>query len=309
MFSQFAEAHRRISDSLALYQATGLVENHLLYGHAGCGKSTLCHLLRGEHPRVFEAERNVVPLLYASVPALATISSVNEALLRELGDPMPTKGTNSAKTDRLITLIEGCSVAIIILDEVQHVHDRGQSPTIYKVGDWIKNLGDNSRKPIVLTGLPRVRGLIDTNEQLRRRFGSVLTLDRLILDSQESMEEFIALASSLIEALPVTCDLDLTSEKALERLYYATDGRIGYMVSLFHRALLLTYLSEAHCIEESVLELAFMQQIWKGGCGQLNPFHENFCFRRLDKLGEPFGDGDAHKVKRGKARGAEAALV
>lgn len=309
MFPQFAEAYRRISESLALYQTTGLVENHLMHGHAGCGKSTLCHLLRGEHPRVVEAERDVVPLLYAAVPALATISSVTEALLRELGDPLPTKGTNSAKTDRVITLIEGCDVAMIILDEAQHVNDRGQSPTIYKVGDWIKNLADSSRRPIVLSGLPRVQGLINTNEQLRRRFGSELTLDRLILDDSESMAEFAGLASSLIDALPVKCSLDLTREEVLERLYYATDGRVGYMASLFHRALLLTYLADARCIDQGVLELAFTQQIWAGGIGKLNPFNENFCFRRLDKLGEPFNDTDAPKRKESKVHGGEVTLV
>lgn len=307
MFPQFDEVFRQVSDSIELYQRTGLAAHHILHGHSGCGKSTLCHLLLSEHPRFVVPERDVVPLLYTAVPALATISSVNEALLAELGDPFPTKGTNSAKTNRLITLIEGCRVCMVILDEVQHVHDRGQSPTIYKVADWIKNLLDLSGRPFLLTGLPRVVGLLRTNEQLRRRFGSELILDRMILNNDEAATEFASLVASLLEVLPVPSALDLKDEETVERLYYASDGRVGYLVSLLHGGLLLAYLLEIDRIDCNLLERAFIEQIWNGGIGKLNPFHSEFCFRRLDMLGEPFHSGQAGNLGRGgHGKGAHA---
>jgi hypothetical protein len=301
MFPQFSGAYHRLIDSIATYQSTGVAENHILHGHAGCGKTTLCQLLESEFPRSVETHRDVVPLLYTSVPALATIGSVAEACLRKLGDPVPTQGTSSAKTDRLITLIEGCRVAMVILDEVQHVHDRGQSPTIYKVADWIKTLSDNAGRPMVLAGLPRSKALIDTNEQLRRRFGSELVLDRMTLDCDECVLEFASLARSLLDALPLRSSLDVSKFNELERLYYATDGRIGYVVSLFYRALILAFEAGEQLIGHATLERAFCEVIWSGGIGPLNPFSENFVFRKLDKLGEPFGPTGA-STKRLKIR-------
>ena len=217
-----------------------------------------------------------------------TGSTPAECLLAKLGDPIPSKGTNSSKTERLIRLIEACGVEMVILDELQHVHDRGQSPTIYKVADWIKNLVDRISRPVILVGLPRARVLVDTNEQLRRRFGASLALDRMNLDTDSNVTEFVELASGLVDALPVQCNLDLTSDTDIERLYYASDGRIGHIVSLLYRALMLVFHSKGRVIDKAVLERAFFEQIWRSGIGSLNPFREEFCFRRLEKRGEPF---------------------
>ncbi|WP_321927330.1 TniB family NTP-binding protein [Burkholderia sp. BCC1998] len=288
MFPQFENAYRSISESLTLYRQTGLVDCMALYGETGCGKTTVCKVIEGENQRYSEPHRDVVPVLYASIPALATISSVAECLLTKIGDPAPSKGTNSSKTERLIGLIQACAVDMVILDELQHVHDRGQSPTIYKVGDWIKNFADRIAKPVVLVGIRRAEILVATNGQLRRRFSAGLPMDRMTLDNETSTQEFTALVSTLFEALPIQCVLRPSSYETLEQLYYATDGRIGYLVSLFQRALMLAFCSDSTKISEAILEQAFVEQIWEAGHRQLNPFNKDFCRRRLDKRLEPF---------------------
>ncbi|MGI0502115.1 TniB family NTP-binding protein [Burkholderia sp. ZZQ-2] len=307
MFPQFETAYRSISESLTLYRRTGLAECLAIYGETGCGKTTVCKVVEGENQRYSEPHRDVVPVLYASIPALATISSVAECLLTKIGDPAPSKGTNSSKTERLIGLIQACSVDLVILDELQHVHDRGQSPTIYKVGDWIKNFADRIAKPVVLVGIRRAEILVATNGQLRRRFSAALPMDPMTFDSERGIQEFMALVSTLFDALPVQCALQPSSYQALERLYYATDGRIGYLVSLFQRALMLAFRSDSKIVSEAILEQAFVEQIWEAGYGQLNPFNKDFCLRRLDRRLEPFAAesiGAKPKTSRQSRRGA-----
>lgn len=296
LFPQFDAVYRSISESLALYRATGLANHLVVYGSTGCGKTTVCNFVLGENPPVVGGERNVIPVLYASIPALATISSVAEALLVSLGDPFPSKGTNSSKTERLISLIQRCSVAMVILDELQHVHDRGQSPALYKVGDWIKNLSDRIACPVVLVGIPRAKALVEANEQLRRRFGTSLILDRITIDTDESFAEFGDVVASLSEALPVGFRCNPQSHDTVERLYFATDGRIGYLAELLQKALLSSFQADNAPIDNALLQKTFTQRIWSNGIGKLNPFHKDFCFRRLDRLGEPFNGGDTGRA-------------
>ena len=190
MFDRFKSTFDRVCEVVELYRQTGVAENFLVLGASGCGKSTLCNLMRATYPSFSEPEREVVPILYLDIPALATISSLVEGLLRVLSDPAPSSGTIADKTNRLVLLVRGCGVLLIMLDEMQHVHDRGQTLTIARVADWIKSLTGSVNCPIVLVGLPRTRALLDANEQLRRRFSATLALERFELRNKQETLEF-----------------------------------------------------------------------------------------------------------------------
>ena len=46
------------------------------------------------------------------------------------------------------------------------------------------------------------------------------------------------------------------------------------------------------------LENSFTQEIWRHGVGRLNPFNLEFDFRRLDRAGEPFEQGEYQSPRR-----------
>ena len=156
MFPRFQRAYEKILNSIELYERTGIAENFQLLGPSGCGKSTLCTLLLSKFPIQIEPERTVVPVLYVQVPALATIHALASGLLRGLNAPAPTSGTTDEKATRLRLIAKGCGVRLIILDEVQHVTDRGQIPTITRAADWIKSLENSIQCPIILVGFRRL---------------------------------------------------------------------------------------------------------------------------------------------------------
>jgi hypothetical protein len=72
------------------------------------------------------------------------------------------------------------------------------------------------------------------------------------------------------------------------RLYYACDGRVGYVKKLLAAALRTCLEQSDDRIGVATLERSFSDEIWWEGIGALNPFHAQFAFRRLDRGGEPF---------------------
>ncbi|WP_287879387.1 TniB family NTP-binding protein [Aquitalea sp.] len=291
-FPPFLAAFEEIERSIQLYRAGAITQHLLVTGESGTGKTTLCRLISQKYPRVVLPERDVQPVLYISIPPAATIVSVSEAMLAKLGDPNPTLGTSSTKTARVVRLAQACSVELLLLDEANHIQDRGQSPTQYLVGDWIKGLMDGLQIPAVLLGLPRVESLLRVNEQLRRRFTRRMRMELGQSPEKSIEQECLELFYTLIHSMPIPFSIGSESWDALaHRLYFATDGRVAYLKKLLTGAIRLSFeldLSEIRCQE---LAQAFEAEIWPQGIGPLNPFSHDFAFRRLDRQGEPFEQG------------------
>ncbi|WP_082720191.1 TniB family NTP-binding protein [Burkholderia sp. MSMB1835] len=291
MFPEFDHAYKRIKDLLDYYRESGHQKSLVILGDTGTGKSTLCKLIGEEYPSLTRDNRDIVPVLYISLPENPTPSAVVSTGLQVLHDPAPFHGTTPARTHRLLTLMKQCGVEFTLVDEIQQTLDRSRAPGLYKVGDWIKNLFDASGKPMALFGAPRSKLLLQTNEQLRRRFSSTFTLENMGITTAAEIEDFVGLVATLNDNLPVKCSLDLQSYEVLERLHCATDGRISYLIKLFSGGLERALRGAMTTIDVGILEQTFSEEIWDEGIGALNPFNPNFCFRRLDKAGEPFFSG------------------
>lgn len=291
-FPPFVAAFNEIDELLQLYRHAGVAQHLLVTGESGTGKTTLCKALMDRYPRAVVPERDIVPVLVVPIPPAATIASVAEAMLARLGDPASTVGTTSAKTARAARLARACGVELLMFDEANHIQDRGQSPTQYMVGDWLKSLMDDMQVPTVLLGLPRVEDLLRVNEQLRRRFTRRLQMALGQGPEDSSETQCLQLFAALTPSLPVQFSKESMAWNELaQRLHSATDGRVAFVKSLLIGAIRLVYERELTRITPSELETAFTQAIWKEGVGKLNPFSTDFEFRRLDRAGEPFERG------------------
>ncbi|RYE41871.1 MAG: DUF815 domain-containing protein [Hyphomicrobiales bacterium] len=288
-FPPFVAAKDAITSNLKLFREVGLARNMLVLGESGTGKSTLCKWLLDEYPPHELADRTKVDVLFATVPPASTIGGLAGVLLQAVGDPTPFQGTVANMTARLVALCHQCGVEMIMLDEAQHLQDRGTTKTHYLVGDWLKTLIDQVRVPTVMLGLPRLELLLQTNEQMRRRFSRRIHLvmgqsDEYSVDF-ECLQLFLSLAS-LIQ-LPVSA-YPYSSQEMGERLYYACDGRVAYIKKLLFAALRRALETGREAIEVDLLEQAFIEEVWWEGTGKRNPFDPSFTFRRLDSGGEPF---------------------
>lgn len=292
-FPPFVAAAKEIEDSLALYRATGIARNLLVFGESGTGKSTLCKWIVKKYPRFSLPDRDVIPVLNISILSSATIGGFAEEMLLALGDPAYSYGSIAAKTRRFVQLCKACKVELILLDEAAHVQDRGQAATHYMLADWIKSVVDQIEVPTIFLGLPRLDQLFRVNEQLRRRFLRRIHLALGNSDTntiyEECLQLFISLGACL--PLPLSCG-DFGWDDFSVRLRYACDGRVSYLRDLLVAVLFEVHGTDTREIGPQALESAFTREIWLAGIGALNPFNPAFQFRRLDRGGEPFAPDD-----------------
>jgi len=293
-FSAFGNIISEMEKILDLSRSTGMVRNLLVTGESGCGKTSLARAFQMQHPKAHFAEQTVTPVLLVEVPSLGTVGAVAQAILRALSDPYPEKGRVADQTARIEILIRNCKTEMLILDEAQHIYDRGQRKTQYATADWLKTLVNAIEIPVVLFGIPRLENLLEVNVQLRRRFAAPMELSIGSPDDLGFLDANFDVINALAPALPIPLSLKkITTADLTRRIYFATDGRVGYLKRLLSIALQAAWENDDNEINIDTLEDAFTQ-IWRNGVGALNPFSRDFVYRRLDRSGEPFaGDRTA----------------
>jgi hypothetical protein len=301
-FPPYVAAFEEIESLLALFRSTGIAQNLFIAGESGSGKTTLCEAVTKKYPPISLHDRDVIPVLHVSVPSPATVTALAEAILTALGDPGPMIGTLVAKGDRIAKLTKGLKVELMLFDEAQVIQERGRRYTQYMAADWLKQRLDKLKIPTVFLGLPNFQMLLQSNTQLRRRFSRRRNL-QLPSDSQSSIHaECLQMFVSLGVNLPLRLSASPYSWDELgSRIYFACDGRVGYIKKLLMHAIRLAMERSLNEIDPVVLEEVFEKELWWEGIGPLNPFNANFAFRRLDRGGEPFESTYAHPIRSTRA--------
>ena len=172
--SAFSEAVSHLQQIIAMHEVGAQPRHALLLGQSGTGKTWVAKHLQTLHPDDLRNEYGIFPIVCVETPAAPSIKSLAESLLVALRDPVPDRGTTTAKRARALHFVKQCKVKVIIFDEFHHFIDNGQSNSLQSVADWLKGFIDECGIPCVLVGLPRCAQILRINEQLRRRFSTVI---------------------------------------------------------------------------------------------------------------------------------------
>lgn len=287
-FPQVGAVHQRLQLMLQYTCTVEEPEHILLLGDTGTGKSTLLKRFIRDYPPIEHLEFTEVPVLYVGVPSSCTSRNLAGILLKSLGSPFWNKGDEEERTSQLMILLKQCKVRMVILDEVNHLIDRGGEKSRYAVGDWIKVQSTEAKLPFVLAGIVRSRALLETNEQLADRFRETLELHPLSVEDDARTAEFAAVMGAFASLLEDLECIDLRSPEVLSILAFATAGRLRNIRRLLVRAVELAAQRPQPAIDLHVLEQAFLEVIFKKARPDQNPFNSKFRGTPLVMAKEPF---------------------
>ena len=272
--------YRELVKSIRIdHQAYGHVLEELedAYDSVGCTANPLCLHISGEyrtgkscviedflalHPHSRDAAGRKQSIVYARVPHDATVKALVQALLLAFGDPQWARGSIANQTARLLDYLVKTNCRMIILDEFQHLSDKGQKKQLYKTSDWLKNLIEGRRWALVAAGLPESASVINSNRQLQGRFDATLTLPLFDWRNACSRAQFRAIVRAFTSEMHPFELPDLSGEELAFRTFLATTGRVGLFAKLMDRAVRTAIRRETTKIRLDDLSEAFDRAIW-----------------------------------------------
>jgi hypothetical protein len=267
-------------------------EGLFVTGQSGSGKSFLVKTYAAMFPATDDCTGRCMPVLVAKAPPRPTVATMGAQLLKAIGVPRARRGSKEwDETDRLLYLINELGVEIIILDEVNNLHDHAGQSVLSEFTDWVKSLLDDTGLPVVLVGLPRSTSIILQNMQLRRRFSGGVTLAPFARDSGASWREFRAVLKTLHRRTPLEA-VQYFDQLTARRFYYASAGLFDYLYKIINKAIEIAHPAGAS-ITVDTLAKGFVKGVWKDCPEDINPFltpPENL--RLLTQPGEPFAGWD-----------------
>jgi hypothetical protein len=299
----FCEGVRMIARVHERGLQSGTAEGLLIVAQSGGAKTSLAEYYESQCPRCKTEEGHVVPVLLVNTPEDPSVKTFAQAILLALGDPAFDRGTAETKTQRLVVLLKKCKVQLLLVDEFQHFFDGHRTTEAKRITDWLKNLLNAVRIPVVLFGLPRSIAVLRLNPQLRRRFATPHYLRPFGIE-QDQFKQFRGVLRTFHQKLPVPCvplhDVDLA-----RRFYFATNGLIDYIVKILDRAVSTRYLEEGEQLDLPDFARAFREVVWGEAPDHLNPFCAGATPRRLMGPREPFDSWDDPQKYLVRPRNAE----
>lgn len=285
---RYRDAMFRIAELHLRCRKHGLGGGLLIKAPSGAGKSTLGRSYYAGFPRQHLAECTYIPVLLVTVPSSPTSRSLAGAILEALGSKKFLRGSAPEKTTVIYELFAKCGVEMVIFDEAQHLFYPPTVSAFRDLTDWLKNFLEESKVCLVACGLPAAEMVVDSNEQLRRRFSERLSLTPFSISDEEDFREFRGILKTFEGKLPLPVEIPLHEANLARRLHVASYGLLDYVVKTLEGAVFAAASAGRDVIDQAVLAAGFRDRVWRDVPDRLNPFHLESPLRPLDRPGEVF---------------------
>ena len=259
-----------------------------IVGDPGTGKTWIVKRFAADYPRQEHETSTNVPVLLVTVPAKCSLKRLPGAILEALGSPLWNVGDEEQRSHQLETLLKKCGVRLVILNEANHLVDRGKEKSHYLLADWIKLISEQAGVPFVLVGIPRLKVLLEVNEQLADRVCEVVTIEPFGVDERCKNQMVTALQAydQLLESID---RIPIAEPENARRFAFATAGRLRRIRRMLVESVTVSAQMPEPRIDLPVLARVFREYIFKGAPDKRNPFvPDKFDGRPLTGPGEPY---------------------
>ncbi|WP_180355367.1 TniB family NTP-binding protein [Pseudomonas shirazica] len=237
-----------IHKSIEATNLRGEAAGTLLMGVPGTGKTRVCtHIsseFGGNETKHTELDvDNLRPVLYCKVPNNCTVKGLIVSLLTAF-QAARTYGDATSLEHRLRVLLERHQTKLIILDELQHLLQKGSLAAKKGVCDCIKDISDYFNGELVLAGTPNFEAVIAEHSALSGRFPYRAKLTEFSLATPTQQGEYMGLLaafdSEIRSSMGFAQMVSLTDVEMALALYALTKGNLREI-----RTILFCALSEA----------------------------------------------------------------
>lgn len=268
-----------------LNKGTGL----MILAPSGSGKSYITRYLKRLWPDDHSGWKSTIPVISFRAPQIITKHSIAVALLRSIQPVAGVTQKDETLENRILTLLKHIGTRVIAIDNVHDISARRKVGGIREIGDWIRDLIEDSKILILLLGAPSAQDLIQLNPQLRRRSIKRIKIDYFKINTPKKLAEFQEFLKRLEAELPLSESTEITGDLA-RKIYYATHGIFEYIFLLFSYAVSVTVDAARDQWSEEDLAEGFQLMLEDSIPRSLNPFLPDGPSRPLDQIGEPYYD-------------------
>jgi len=245
----------------------------MLLAPSRCGKTEVLEAIAREYRSTIINGVRQFPVLLVYVQSGGGTRALDEAVIRALGVPVPKNvvGENGLK-EFMLTQLRNAGVRVILFDEASHLVERGSRIVSEAASDWFKALHTKAANiGIVLSGVPRLKRLIDDNVQLRNRVSKPIQLPPYRYDDPKHRKAFAScVAAFLSEFEEEGCTLKMPHNDFVRNCYVASAGHIGLLADFF-----ISLAKEITAPCDITFELCAQASASRNspGNGHVKPFH------------------------------------
>lgn len=249
------EAIKEVQRSLAQVLDGGNSRGIMLLGPSGCGKTHLFDAIAAAYPRTVKGVQLITPCVRISMKAKPDAKAMSHSFLAQMGRPVPQQST--VGEDTVQSAFREHEVRVILMEEVHHSLLASEKRMSKQNGDYIKNLWNEAPNDtstgwagpatgaarhsmvIVASGIEELRRAIDSDWELRSRFGTVIAVPRLALYPPDVFKQFRFVLRSMTRRFGLDDFVPQGDGNLAVRLLLACDAHLRVLEDILSRAKLL----------------------------------------------------------------------
>jgi hypothetical protein len=198
------------------------------------GKSYLSHRVLDKFISLHEKTLYPTRIVCISAKVHMNKSDIFVRTLSALGFARLTSGKTADLEAITNARLNSLGTRVLLVDEFQHLQERGRKSTTRAILDWLKYIHDELGITVIMVGLPLAREALLMNEQLRDRSNAEITMRPYNWSDDEDRDTFSnCVATILNEIEKLGGSSPIVYDQLVRVAYFLSGGRVGMLQKLF----------------------------------------------------------------------------